>query len=103
MQVTQRMQIVGVKRSKGEYEGRPYDATKVYVPLDLNNSTDQGRGAATVEYSWGTSENYDKIKHLPFPFEAEVELAFVTNGKGGMIAQFRELRPVKPADTRKAA
>lgn len=93
----QRMHVVGVKRSKGEYEGKPFDSTKLYVNLDLNNSTDQGRGFATVEYTWGKSDNFDKIKHLPFPFDADVDLSFVTNGKGGMVAQVVDVHPVSLA------
>jgi hypothetical protein len=99
---SQRMQVVGAKRSKGEYEGKPFDSTKIYALLDLNNSSDQGRGFATVEYPWGKSDNFGKISHLPFPFEADVDMTLVTDGKGGMKTQIDEIKPIS-APHKKAA
>lgn len=93
----QKLTIVGAKKSKGEFEGRPFDSTKVYVHADLRNDKDQGRGVSTVEYAWGESGNFDKISHLPFPFEAEVDLVMVTSGKGTSALTIEALRPVKAA------
>ncbi|MNL51064.1 hypothetical protein D3C87_1741320 [compost metagenome] len=36
---------------------------------------------ASSEFNLGTSEEFAKYKHLPFPFEAEAEMEIVTNGK----------------------
>lgn len=89
--------VSGVKRSKGVLEsGQPYDSTKVYVQTSLDDSKGNGAGSATVEYAWGTSENYDKIAHLfkggrSVEFDAELEI--VTNGKTQR-TQVVDLRPV---------
>lgn len=89
--------VSGVKRSKGVLEsGQAYDSTKVYVQTSLDDSKGNGAGSATVEYNWGTSDNYDKIAHLfkagrSVEFDAELEI--VTNGKTQR-TQVVDLRPV---------
>jgi len=73
--------VTGAKRSKGEYEGRSYDSTKVYVQAMLDPTTGDGAGFATAEYPWGTSQNFAKIASLQYPFKAEITLELVTTGK----------------------
>lgn len=99
MKFTNRVTITGALPSKGILEsGVPYDSTKVFVETDLDDS--KGIGTATVEYKWGTSENYQKIAHVlkaarasgkPALFDADLEI--VTNGKTQR-TQVLELRPV---------
>lgn len=97
MKSTFRVTVTGVKRSKGQLEsGQPYDSTKVYVATDLDDSKNNGAGSATVEYTWGTSENFEKVVHLfkagkPVEFDADLEI--VTNGKTQR-TQVVDLRPV---------
>lgn len=97
MKFPARIIITGIKRSKGTLEnGNPYDSTKVYVQTTLDDSKGNGAGSATVEYGWGTSDNYDKIAHLfkggrAVEFDAELEI--VTNGKTQR-TQVADLRPV---------
>jgi len=33
------------------------------------------------EYNFGTAAEFEKFKHLAFPFVADVEMDIVTNGK----------------------
>ncbi len=78
---TQEMIILGAKRSQGVLEnGNRYDSTKIYVQTPMKNTGDQV-GFATVEYNWGDSNNFYKLRDLPFPLKATVELELVTNGK----------------------
>ena len=92
--------VTGMKGSKGKLEsGQEYDSTKIYVQTELDDSKSLGKGFATVEYGFGTSEEYHKYKHLPFPLECDAELEIVTNGKTQK-TQILFLRPVeinKPA------
>lgn len=99
MKFASRVTITGIKSSKGTLEnGNAYDSTKVYVQTDLDDSKGTGKGSATVEYTWGTSDNYATVKHLPFPIVADVEMEIVTNGR----TQRTQLVSLKPANLAKA-
>lgn len=74
--------VTGMKASKGQLEsGQTYDSTKVYVQTRLDDSKGTAKGFATVEYNFGDSTTYDKYKHLPFPFLAEMETEAITSGR----------------------
>jgi len=78
--------IVGMKASKGTLDnGQSYDSTKVYALTNLNTSagTSAGtsKGMSCSEYNFGTAAEFEKFKHLAFPFVADVEMDIVTNGK----------------------
>lgn len=77
----QQVVITGAKGSKGEYEGRPFDSTKIYVQTRLDPTKGTMAGMATEEYTWGTSENFEKIKDLKFPIQANVDFENVSNGR----------------------
>lgn len=79
MKVT--VKVLGMKSSKGDYEGKPYDSTKVYVETKLDESKGTQKGFAAAEYAIGLSGEYDKFKHLAFPLMAEVEFEQITNGR----------------------
>ncbi|PIF76917.1 MULTISPECIES: hypothetical protein [unclassified Variovorax] len=82
MKFNQVIHVVGMKSSKGTLEnGNGYDSTKVYALVDLDASKGTAKGMASSEFNLGTSDEFSKYKHLPFPFEAEAEMEIVTNGK----------------------
>ncbi|ABM40967.1 conserved hypothetical protein, putative phage associated protein [Acidovorax sp. JS42] len=82
MKFNQTIQVVGMKSSKGQLEsGMAYDSTKVYALMPLDDSKGTAKGSAVSEFILGTSEEFQKYKHLPFPFTAEAEMEMVTNGK----------------------
>lgn len=81
MQFNAQVIVTGVKRSKGEMEGRPYDSTKVYVQTVLDASKGDAFGFAGNEYNWGTSTNFEKLAGQKFPFEGTASFEVVTNGK----------------------
>ena len=95
-----RVTVTGIKRSKGVLDsGQSYDSTKVYIQTSLDDSKGNGAGSATVEYTWGTSENYEKVSQLfksgkPVDFDADLEI--VTNGKTQR-TQVVDLHPVAVA------
>lgn len=95
MKFNSRVTITGIKSSKGTLEnGTGYDSTKVYVQTDLDDSKGTGKGSATVEYGWGLSTNYETVKHLHFPLQADVEMEIVTNGRTQR-TQLVSLKPIK--------
>ena len=53
-----------------------------------------GKGFATEENNFGTSDEYHKFKHLPFPIDCDAELEIVTNGKTQK-TQIVSLKPVQ--------
>lgn len=77
-----KMKIVGMKSNKGQMDnGTKYDSTKVFVETKLDESKGTAKGVAVTEYPFGLSDEFEKFKHLPMPFMAEVELDMVTSGK----------------------
>ena len=81
-----------MKASKGDFEGAVYDSTKVYAMTDMDETKGNAKGFATIEYGFAKADEFDKYKHLTFPFKADCELEFVTSGK----AQKMILLSVKP-------
>lgn len=66
--------------SKGQINGgQPYDFTKVYIPSPVDPL--RGKGLVDMEFRFGTSENFERLKHLEFPLEALVTFETVTNGR----------------------
>lgn len=72
--------VTGSKASKGEYQGKPFDSTKVYVQTDML-AGERSSGTVSAEYTWGTSANYDRIEKLSYPFKAQAVMQVVSNGR----------------------
>lgn len=82
MRFNQTIQVVGMKSSKGTLEnGTAYDSTKVYALVDLDASKGTAKGMSSAEFNLGTAVEFEKYKHLPFPFVADADMELVTNGK----------------------
>jgi hypothetical protein len=64
------------------------------VETRLDESKDTAKGFSVVEYSLGSSSEYNKYKHLPFPFVAEATLEIVSTGKVQK-TQLSDLKPVE--------
>lgn len=88
--------ITGMKSSKGDFEGTAYDSTKVYAMTNMDESKDNAKGFATVEYSFNKSDEFEKFKHLSFPFKADCVLNFVTSGKAQKMILV-SIKPISPA------
>lgn len=91
----------GIKRSKGEFEGKQFDSTKFFIEIDLDDRSGNAKGAAVTEYSMGTSDEYSKYEHLPFPFKGLGIFAQVTTGKATKIVLV-ELKPISAVQPPKA-
>lgn len=88
--------ITGMKGSKGDYEGVAFDSTKVYAMTPMDESKGVAKGFATVEYPFGKADEFDKFKHLTFPFKAECDMEFVTSGKAQKMVML-SIKPVTKA------
>lgn len=81
MKFTTQAVVRGMKKFNDEVEGQRYDFTKLFIESDLDESKGTAKGQTCVEYEFGTSEEFDKMKNYPFPFPATLEIELVTNGK----------------------
>jgi len=99
MKFTSEVLVMGMKFSKGEFEGNAYDSTKVYVEVAMDDSKETAKGSACAEYTMGTSAEFGKYKHLPFPFRGVGEFEVVTNGKTSKTV----LHSIKPVEAAKKA
>lgn len=82
MRFTSNVKVLGMKASKGTMDnGQAFDSTKVYTETPLDESKGTAKGFAVGEFTLGASDEFEKFKHLPFPFDATAEIEIVTNGK----------------------
>lgn len=73
--------VVGMKASKGTMEtGQSYDSTKAFVLLDMDASKGNMKGQSAGDFNIGLASEFDKFKHLPFPFKASADMEIVTSG-----------------------
>jgi hypothetical protein len=72
--------VLGAKKFKGEVEGAHYDSTKIHVVMDVSerNGSEVGCNAATLPF--GKSDEFEKIKGLPFPCDCELTITMTTKG-----------------------
>jgi hypothetical protein len=92
-----------MKANKGTLDnGQTYDSTKVYVEMPLDETRGNAKGFSVAEYSLGSSVEFEKYKHLPFPFKGMATLEIVTTGKAQR-TQFVDLRPVAADKSEKKA
>lgn len=87
------MVVLGAKGSKGDFNGKPYDSTTVFFQADLQEG-DNFCGQVGESLKWGASANFEKIKHLEYPLQAEATLEQVSNGKS-MVTIIKDLVPAK--------
>ena len=78
MKFTTEAVVTGAKQFNQAIDGIEHNFTKLFVMTDLSDQS--GVGSATVEYKWGTSDNYKKIQDLNFPFNAKISMEIVTTG-----------------------
>lgn len=80
MEVKQTVTILGAKGFKGEVEGTKYDSTTLYVLMDVSERAGTEVGQNVQPMKFGKEEEFQKIKALPFPIQAELVINFTTKG-----------------------
>ena len=98
MQFTSKARVLGASFFDDTIEGQKHDFTTIHVEMALDESSGRAKGYAGQALKWGEAANYGKIKHLPFPFDAELTIELVTSGKQQR-QRIVDLRPVAPAKT----
>ncbi|ENV33007.1 hypothetical protein [Acinetobacter gerneri] len=92
--------ILGAKSSKGVFNGVQFDSTTIFYKADLQEG-DNFVGEVGESIKWGTSDNFEKIKHLQFPLTADVVLQQVSNGKNSTLI-LKDLVPQKQTQQAKS-
>jgi len=73
--------VMGAKKFCGTVEGQNFDSTTLFIETELDTSKEVALGFAVAEYKFGTSAEFDKMKHLTFPFIADLTVELTTTGK----------------------
>lgn len=81
MQFTTHGKVTGMKMFKDTVEGKAYDTTKLFIETDLDSSQGTALGYASSEYPFADSSEFMKLKHMTFPFMADITIELVTTGK----------------------
>ncbi|MBC3917111.1 hypothetical protein H8L32_06460 [Undibacterium sp. CY18W] len=79
MEIKARVTIRGAKIFKGNIDGKDMDSGKIFTDVDLKGETSWG--VCTQELKCTNSAVVDGIKHIPFPFLAEIDILMESNGK----------------------
>lgn len=72
--------ITGMKKFKGEIEGKAFDSTTVFVDVRMDERNGNRRGRCSADFNAGTSDVFDRLKNIQLPAEFEVEWDTVSNG-----------------------
>lgn len=94
MEMKAQLQVLGAKFFNDAVEGQKHDFTKLFVAMPVSEqdaATYGSVGQNVVEMKFGKSDEYQKLKHLPFPLQAELSLKLTT--KGYEIVGFKALSP----------
>lgn len=73
-------QVLGCKGFKGTVEGQNFDSTTLYVVMEVSEKNGTEAGYNVLPVKFGKEEEFQKIKHLPFPIMAELEIELTTKG-----------------------
>lgn len=99
MQVQMKGTLTGIKKSKGsgviEGQDRKWDSTTFYILSELPSKNENAIGMATQDYKFGTSDEFEKWRHMTLPVVVDVELTITTNGKGTQATEVTGLKPNK--------
>lgn len=97
MSFTQKVQVVGVKRSKGTLDnGTEFDSTKAFIILPMDTRKGDALGASAEGFNIGTSVEFERWKDVKFPCLADGTFEMVTNGSS-MKLIVTSLQPAAPA------
>lgn len=72
--------VTGMKKFKGEIDGRLIDSTTVFVETKMDDRNGNRKGHCTTSFSAGKSEVYDRLNSVALPAEFEIEWDVVSNG-----------------------
>lgn len=81
MQMKIQAQVMGAKKFSGQIDGKNFDYCRIIVVTPMDSTQGNAVGMSANEYDFGPSSNYNRFQQQQFPFEAELTIELVTNGK----------------------
>ena len=92
--LTQRATIIGAKMFRGDVEGNHYDNTKIRVMMPVPADSHREVGLNVTELKLGTSDKFDALRRMQFPFEADLifEIQLVS---GRPQTVLHDIKPIK--------
>lgn len=91
MLTTQKAQIIGVKKFKGDVDGNHYDSCKLRILMPVPKDSEREKGFNVAEVSFGDSSNFEKFSGLSFPVTAELDY-LLENRSGKMVMTLADVR-----------
>lgn len=93
--------ITGMKKFKGEIEGKMFDSTTMFIETKMDDRQGNQRGRCSMSFKAGTSDVYDQLSGIQLPAEFEVDWDTVTNGNKSqqIIVGLRPHKPVQQKPT----
>ena len=79
MEMLAKVTVRGAKLFRGNLDGKDIDSGKLFTDVELKGETSWG--VCTQEMKCEGSKIIETIKHLPFPFLAELTMVQQSNGK----------------------
>lgn len=106
MRMSNKAVLHGIKTSKGDYEGRPFDSTTFHLAVDMGASASgESIGTVTRPFKFGKSDEFAKWAHLKnswpvggIPCECEFDVVAGADNSVKLT-----LLAIKPAQASKAA
>lgn len=91
--------VLGARKFNDVVDGVKYDFTKLNVQMPVSTTSGNEVGFNTEVIPYGDHSNYEQLKNLPFPVEAELDVELTTKGMvcHGFRAAARVQQPVKAA------
>lgn len=93
------VKVTGMKKFKGEIEGKAFDSTTVYIETKMDDRDGNRRGMCSMDFNAGKSDTFDKLSGITLPAEFEVDWDTVSNGSRTkqIIVGLRPAKPAVPA------
>lgn len=91
--------VFGARKFNDVVDGVKYDFTKLYVQMPVSTSSGNEVGYNVEVIPFGDHSNFEQMKSLPFPVEAELDIELTTKGMvcHGFRAIAKAQQPVKAA------
>ena len=78
-----KVNLVGAKATDWKADdGRHYDHVTLFALIPMDNTQGNAVGQGVAEFKWQDSRNLVQLQGRKFPFEATLELDFVSTGRG---------------------
>jgi hypothetical protein len=98
MKVTLNALIKGAGHFVGEIDGKTFNTGSVFIEEPFDSSKPNYKGFRTVEYKCENSEVVKPLMHLPFPFDAVVDME-ISATKSGSVIIVKSIKPIEAKST----